>query len=293
MRSTIWDDFKRYVLHSGNWLNKLVAINIAVFVVTGLIWVMDRLFATNILLFGQIEEFLGFPSVALKALYHPWTIITYQFMHAGLLHLVFNMFMFIVAGRIFREFLGDKKLLNLYLMGGIAGALMFLLAMNIFPLFKADTPYIIGASASIMAILTGAATLVPNYTIFVVLIGPIRLVYVMLIFFVLDLLSLAGGNAGGHFSHVGGALFGYVYIKSLQNGTDLGGWLTSFFAWCQNLFKPKSNIRVNYRGPEPPRPKHHVSQEEVDAILDKIAKSGYDSLTQREKDILFRASKDN
>jgi hypothetical protein len=167
--------------------------------------------------------------------------------------------------------------------------------MNIFPLFNNINPFIIGASASVIAILAAAATLVPNYTLFLVLIGPVRLIYIMLFFFVVDILQLAGENGGGHFAHLGGAIFGFVYIKSLQNGTDIGAWLTKAIEWGQNLFKPRrNNFKVHYRGTQPSRPvKSKVSQDEVDSILDKIAKSGYDSLSQGEKDILFRASKDN
>jgi membrane associated rhomboid family serine protease len=295
MRTTIWDDFKTYILNSGNVLNKLLAINVSVFIIFGLIWMVDHLFAIN----GQIEEtikrlYVGFPSLPRQLLYRPWSIVTYQFTHQGFMHVLSNMIILFMGGRIFREFLGDKKLLNVYLLGGAAGALMFMLAMNVFPAFRDSDPYLIGASASAFAILVAAATLVPNYTIFLILIGPVRLVYIMLFFFVLDLLSLAGGNGGGHFSHIGGAAFGFIYIRSLQSGTDIGAWLTRSIEWGQNLFSPKGNIKVSYRGTPSPKPtKSQVSQDEVDSILDKIAKSGYDSLNQGERDILFRASKDS
>jgi len=297
MRTTLWDDFKMYVLHSGNVLNKLLAINIGVFVIFGLIWMLDHLFAFNLDIEELIKrDYVGFPSSPIAFLHRPWSIFTYQFVHEGFFHVFFNMIMLWVAGRIFREFLGDKKLLSVYLLGGAAGALVFMLAMNIFPLFSAYNPYIIGASASAIAVLAAAATLVPNYTLFLVLIGPVRLVYIMLFFFLVDVLSLAGGNAGGHFAHLGGAVFGFVYIRALQSGTDLGAWLNNFLEWVQSLFKPKANIKVNYRKPDSvkiSRTKSGVSQDQIDAILDKIAKSGYDSLNQREKDILFKASKDN
>ncbi len=302
MRTTLWDDFKMYVLNSGNVLNKLLAINIGVFILFGLIWMLDHLFATNIDLEDTIKAlYVGFPSSPLSFLYRPWSIVTYQFVHqsfsnGGISHILYNMIVLYLGGRIFREFLGDKKLLNVYLLGGAAGAIMFMIAMNVFPMYRAYNPYIIGASASALAVLAAAATLVPNYSISLILIGPVRLVYIMLFFFVIDLLSLAGGNGGGHFAHLGGAAFGFIYIKSLQNGNDLGAWLTNFIAWVQGLFRPKSNMKVNYRSPEPKKSeeaKSAVSQEQIDNILDKIAKSGYDSLSQKEKNILFKASKDN
>ena len=302
MRATLWDDFKIYVLNSGNVLNKLLAINIGVFILFGIIWMLDHLFVTNLNLEDTIKAlYVSFPSSPIAFLHRPWSIVTYQFVHqsfsnGGISHILYNMIVLFIAGRIFREFLGDKKLLNVYLIGGAVGAGIFMLAMNVFPLFSAYNPYIIGASASALAVLAAAATLVPNYTLFLILIGPVRLIYIMLFFFIIDLLSLAGGNAGGHFAHLGGAAFGFVYIKALQNGTDLGAWLTRFIEWMQNLFKPKTNIKVNYRKPDPEKfsaTKTGITQDQVDTILDKIAKSGYDSLSQREKDILFKASKDN
>jgi len=297
IRTTLWDDFKMYVLNSGNVLYKLLAINIAIFILFGLIWMLDHLFVSNLDLEDTIKAlYVGFPSSPIAFLHRPWSIVTYQFVHEGFFHVFFNMMMLWVAGRIFREFLGDKKLLSVYLLGGAAGAVVFMIAMNAFPLFSAYNPYIIGASASAIAVLAAAATLVPNYTLFLILIGPVRLIYIMLFFFLIDLLSLAGGNAGGHFAHLGGAAFGFVYIKALQNGTDMGAWLTNFLGWFQNLFRPKANIKVNYRKPDSMKAslsKTGISQAQVDAILDKIAKSGYDSLNQREKDILFKASKDN
>jgi len=302
MRTTLWDDFKMYVLNSGNVLNKLLAVNISVFILFGLIWMLDHLFATNIDLEDTIKTlYVGFPSSPLSFLSRPWSIITYQFVHqsfsnGGISHILYNMIVLYTGGRIFREFLGDKKLLNVYLLGGAAGALMFMFAMNVFPLYRAYNPYIIGASASALAVLAAAATLVPGYSISIILIGPVRLVYIMLFFFVIDILSLAGGNGGGHFAHLGGAAFGFIYIKSLQNGNDIGAWLTNLITWITGLFKPKSNMKVNYRSPAAERkePKTNaISQEQIDSILDKIAKSGYDSLSQKEKNILFKASKDN
>ncbi len=302
MRATLWDDFKIYVLNSGNVLNKLLAINIGVFILFGIIWMLDHLFVTNLNLEDTIKAlYVSFPSSPIAFLHRPWSVVTYQFVHqsfsnGGISHILYNMIVLFIAGRIFREFLGDKKLLSVYLIGGAAGAAVFMLAMNVFPLFSAYNPYIIGASASALAVLAAAATLVPNYTLFLILIGPVRLIYIMLFFFVIDLLSLAGGNAGGHFAHLGGAAFGFVYIKALQNGADLGAWLTNFIDWIQALFKPKTNIKLNYRKPNAEKvttTKTSVTQDQVDAILDKIARSGYDSLSQREKDILFKASKDN
>lgn len=295
MRSTLWNDFKTYVLNSGNTLNKLLAINLGVFVLFGLIGMIDLLSGSGLDLENHIKSaYISFPSSPMAFLHRPWSVITYQFTHEGFFHILYNMMVLFMAGRILREFLGDKKLLNVYLLGGVAGAAVFMLAMNIFPVFAGEH-IMVGASASVIAVLAAAATLVPNYTIYLILLGPVRLVYIMLFFFLIDLLNLGGADGVAHFAHLGGAVFGFVYIRALQNGNDIGAWLTSLLSWAQGLFKPKPNMRVSYRrtAPVPPPVQKGVSQDQIDAILDKIAKSGYDSLNQKEKDILFKASKDN
>jgi membrane associated rhomboid family serine protease len=301
MRSTLWDDFKLYVLNSGNTLNKLLAVNIIVYILFSILWVVSVLFTVHFDLEKTIKDFFAFPSSPLTFIKQPWGIITYQFVHEGFFHLFFNLLVLLTAGRIFREFLGDEKLLSVYLLGGAAGAIMFMLAFQIFPIFSGADTLLMGASASILAILAAAGTLVPNYTLYLVLIGPVRLIYVVLFFLLIDLINLGSGNAGGHFAHLGGALYGFIYIKTLQNGNDIGAWLTSTIHWVQNLFhrNRKTNTRSHYSGShnyEKPAPRQRptkISQEEVDSILDKIAKSGYDSLSQYEKDVLFRASKDS
>jgi membrane associated rhomboid family serine protease len=273
---------------------------VAVFLVFGIFWVVIKLSglddANAAYIIETVTGWLRFP-VSLQAyLIKPWTIITYQFLHIELFHLLFNMLVLLVAGRIFREFLGDKKLLSVYIMGGICGAVMFMAAYQVFPMFEAvrTNGSILGASASILALLAAAGTLVPDYTLHLILIGPVRLKYVVIVLLVLDLLSLAGQNAGGHFAHLGGAIWGFGYIKALQNGRDLGKWLTSTIDWIKGLFRKKPAVRVRYYSNQPVTPKSEpsgVSQEEIDKILDKIAKSGYDSLNQKEKDTLFKASK--
>jgi membrane associated rhomboid family serine protease len=293
MRDTIWNDFKTQVLRSGNMLNKLIAINAAVYLVFGLLYVSIALIGEDPSLYSLIENKFGMPASLSRLLFQPWGIITYQFMHAGLFHIFFNMLVFLMAGRIFREFLGDKKLLATYLMGGIAGAVIYVAAYNIFPLFhgQIESTILIGASASIIAVLAAAATLVPEYTVHLILIGPVKLVYVALAFFVISVLSLAGGNAGGEFAHVGGALYGFLYVRGLRSGYDFTGWMVKGFDKIENIGKPKPAVRARYVNE---RGRQHmasgISQAEIDRILDKISKSGYDSLTTAEKEMLFKAS---
>jgi membrane associated rhomboid family serine protease len=298
MRSTLWQDFRMYVLHSGNVLYKLVAINVAVFILLGFAAVVVTLSgvtpdmkSASDLLKHPLSVHSSFPDVFI----YMWGFITYQFVHAGFLHILSNMLIFMFAGRIFREFLGDKKLLSVYLIGGIVGALVSVGAMYTFPMFRGQEMYLIGASASVMAVLAAIGTLLPNYTIQLMFIGTVRLVYIVVFLALVDFLSLAGGNAGGHFAHIGGLIWGILYIVNLKNGRDMGAWLTNLLDRITGRKAKPSPLKPHRN--ESPRVKalsrfNRVSEEEVDSILDKIAKSGYDSLSQKEKDILFRASKE-
>ena len=295
--TTLWQDFRAYVLHSGNTLNKLIAINVAAFILFGTFNVVLWIFGMNHEIYERIESFLLFPSSPLAFLYKPWSIITYQFMHLNLGHIFFNMLVFLFAGRIFREYLGDKKLLSVYLLGGAVGALMFMTCSNIFPNMRGSASPLIGASASIMAILVAVGTLLPRYTVYLFFLGAVRLVYIVLVLVVIDFLSIGFTNTGGSLAHLGGSLFGYVYIVLLQRGTDIGAWLTKLIDGIAGLFKKKSSVKLYSYNDVPLRAKPvrpgRISQDDVDKILDKIAQSGYESLTQREKDILFRASKED
>ncbi|MGZ5242985.1 MAG: rhomboid family intramembrane serine protease [Bacteroidia bacterium] len=298
MRNTLWDDFKLYVLHSGNVLNKLIAINVAVFILFALIWMIQTLFQVPADIANTVKYYLSLPSSFPAFVVRIWTFFTYQFLHAGFFHLLSNMLIFMFAGRIFREYLGDAKLLATYIIGGFCGGLMFIVAMQIFPLFQNATPVLVGASASVMAILVGIGTLLPNYTIHLLFLGPVRLIYIVVFLALVDVLSLAGSNAGGHFAHLGGAIWGFTYIRSLNNGSDLAAWFTKSLNWSTDQFKPKKkqHVKVSYYNDKvasPPPKRNKISQEEIDIILDKIAKSGYDSLSQHEKDLLFRASKEH
>ena len=188
--------------------------------------------------------------------------------------------------RYFEEYQVKKRTLGLYFMGGLMGALVFILSYNTLPLFTHDNmalgSSLVGASASAMAIIVATATLLPGYSISLILIGPVKLKWLALFFVIIDFLGIVGPNAGGELSHLGGALIGFVYIKQLKRGHDWVGAIA-------NLFKPKSNLKIvsknsSKSSSDLPR------QEDIDLILDKISKSGYDSLSKQEKEILFRAS---
>lgn len=197
-------------------------------------------------------------------------------------------------GRIFTEYLGEKKIFPVYLLGGIVGAGFFIIFYNLFPLFNREVNYAIalGASASVLAITVAIATLLPDYEVAVFL--PqwrVKLKYIAIALFVMDLLSITGSNAGGNIAHIGGALFGFIYIRLLKKGHDLSLPLQQFFSRISGSGKPK--IKVVYRkgnNDEDYLSNKSNNQEIIDKILDKISRSGYASLSNEEKDILFKAS---
>jgi len=284
--STLWQNIQTKVLRSGSKLNLLIGINVAVFLLINITQVFAKtFFNTNIIKYYS-QEYLLLPASLPKLLTHFWTPVTYMFMHADIWHILFNMLWFYWFGQIFEEYLGKKRTLGLYFMGGLAGAFLFVFSYNVFPIFthtnEAATNVLLGASASVMAIMVATATLLPDYTISLILIGPVKLKWLVLFFIILDFLGITGLNAGGELSHLGGALVGFLYIKQLQKGNDWIGNITK-------LFKPQPKLKVvsnnqSRKAYDLPR------QEEIDLILDKISRSGYDSLSKQEKEILFRAS---
>jgi hypothetical protein len=208
-------------------------------------------------------------------------------------------------GKIIKEFLGGSKVVNLYVLGGLAGGFFYMLIYNTIPFFadKIDSSMMLGASAGVFAVVVGAATFMPNYTIFLMFIGPVRIKYIAIFYVILAFAQTTGANAGGELAHLGGAALGFFYIKQLQKGKDWGKWLHSFFAFIKSFFKSQSKVKVTYRKTAKTKstskdrttsktnPIDSTSQEEIDAILDKISQSGYESLSKEEKQKLFNASK--
>jgi hypothetical protein len=224
-----------------------------------------------------------------------------MFTHGEVMHILFNMLVLYWFGKILTEFLGNRKILPLYLLGGISGAILFIASYQLFPIFHAAVPEARawGASASVMAVMIAAATLVPDYTMFLLLIGPVKIKWIALIAVVLDLISIPSSNAGGHIAHLGGALFGFVFIRQMQKGRDLSSGINWLIDKSANLFKPKTPLKVSYRTKEKSTKQsagktvvQSSKQERLDSILDKIAQSGYDSLTKDEKEFLFKVSKE-
>lgn len=288
---SIYDELKMKVFYSGNRVNLLIGINVIVFLVVTVISVFSYLFAKPDFIDPLVRDYFGAPTYLPLLLYRFWTPFTYIFFHDGLFHILFNMLWLYWMGRIFEEFLNGKKLTFVFLAGGVAGALFYILCYNLIPAFAGDVvgSTLIGASASVTAIVIATATLLPDYTIFLLLIGPVRLKWIALVYVIFDFISLTGPNAGGHLSHIGGAIFGFFFIKSLQKGND---WSKPF----ENLFKPKPKLKVvskNQNINTSTAKQDLPNQEEIDRILDKISQTGYDKLTKKEKELLFNASKND
>jgi membrane associated rhomboid family serine protease len=285
---TLWQNITYKMLHTRSKLYLLIGINVIVFLAINVPAVIEQWFFSNSSILHYSDEYLALPASFSKMATRFWTPLTYMFMHGGVLHILFNMLWLYWMGQIFEEYLGYKRTIGLYLLGGLAGGALYILAFNTLPLFTninaSAQSVIVGASASVMAIIIATATLLPNYTISLFLIGPVKLKWLALFYIVLDFLGTVGGNAGGSIAHLGGALLGFIYIKRLQSGSDwIGG--------INKLFEPKPKLKVvvkNHEKNTSVKPR----QEEVDRILDKISQSGYDNLSRQEKEVLFRASKD-
>ena len=295
MNSLIADIKNQY--KNGSSLIKLIFVNIGVFLAVYIVG--NILFLLGIgsskALFGSLSLPAQFSEIILQ----PWSIVSYMFLHKGLWHLLVNMMVLYFGGQIFVQFLNQKKLLVVYLLGGFSGGLLYILSFNLFPVFSEvmKNAVALGASASVMAILVAAATYVPNFVVRLMFLGNVKLKYIAMGYLVLDLINIQGSNSGGHIAHLGGAIFGFIYIQQLKKGNDFTLGFGRFLAYLPTLFQAQKKMKVVYKkqGKTKSNKEYNsqkvANQQQVDAILDKISKSGYDSLSANEKAILFDASK--
>ncbi|MCB0409525.1 MAG: rhomboid family intramembrane serine protease [Flavobacteriales bacterium] len=277
---------------------KLIFINVGVFLLVHLVGLLLWLFGiangTELMVY-----WLALPADLSNLIVKPWTLISYMFLHEGLMHLLFNMIMLYFGGQIFLQFLNEKRLVGVYVLGGLAGGLLYILSFNLFPVFS---PYLsaslaLGASASVMAVLISISTYVPNFVVRLIFIGDLKLKYIGLISLVMFVLLGFQSNPGGNLAHLGGALLGYLFAKQLQSGRDMTSGISRWLGYFKSIFSSKSNMKVVYKKQGKTRNDYDfntqkkANQERIDQILDKISKSGYDSLTGEEKAILFDQSK--
>ncbi|WP_125722650.1 rhomboid family protein [Flavobacterium ustbae] len=229
-------------------------------------------------------------------LFKPWTLLTYAFFHFDFWHLLFNMMVLNFASNLFLTFFTQKQYLGLYILSALFAGVVFALSFYFSNMYGS----IVGASAAIMAILVAATTYSPLMNVRLFLFGNVKLWHITAVILVLDLVQLRSGNMGGHISHLAGALFGFTYIKLLQNGTDLSVIVSKTLDFFANLFRkspttPFTKVHKNYKKPTERTASRIVTkdktQQQIDEILDKISQSGYDCLTKEEKEFLFKAGK--
>ena len=288
--------YSRYFLQA-DVLKKLIAVNVVVFVSFLLLNTLSFLFQTDL---GLVKSWFAFPSEIFEYFTKPWSIITYAFLHADFFHLLFNMLWLHFFGQIFLNIHTGRRFLNIYFLGAIFGALVYMVAYSFFPAFaEISKSTLVGASAAVNAIMVAATIQSPN--------SPLRFMFIPITFklwwitvglLVLDVIRIPSGNAGGHLSHLGGALIGYIYMKQLQKGNDIGAPVEKTMDWIVGLFKPSEKARMKTvhkvkktKSRVVRSSKTSNTQKEIDAILDKISKSGYESLSKKEKDFLFQAGK--
>ena len=278
--------------NKGSVLSRLIYINLFLFVIIKVVGVVFFLFNIDNL---HLNNFLALAANAKVLISRPWTPLTYMFTHTGFIHLFFNLLWLYFGGSIFLKYLSNKQLVSTYVLGGFFGGLFYVLSYNYFPAFKEAmiSSSAMGASASVLAILIGIATIAPNYNVNLTFIGNVQLKYIAIIITVLDLILIPEGNAGGHIAHLGGAFYGFFFAQQLKKGNDISKWFDSLMIYIASAFKSKSRMKSVYKKPmtdDQWRANKAQKQNEINHILDKIAKSGYDSLTKQEKDILFRES---
>lgn len=283
------NEIKHTFSSNDNAIRRIIIINIAVFLTFAIINAISYLLTIDSTLIGGFKRYLMLPASFSVFIRQPWSILTCMFLHDGFIHILFNMLWLFWIGSLMHEYLGNRKVYEAYFAGGIFGGFIYMLAYHVFPVFSESIngSYALGASAGVLSIVMATATLLPDYPIQLLLFGTVRLKYIALVSVLLDLISIPQGNAGGHIAHIGGALFGFLYIKYIYKYGNLVP--DKVLKWFERKPKLKVHYRTTYqRAESDPKP----SQEDIDMILDKINKSGYDSLSKKEKEILFKASKD-
>lgn len=290
----IWDGIKDS-FKKGNSLTRLIYINIAVFLLMAIASVFAFLFS-NPVISEKTLALMAVPSSLPSLLVKPWTLITYMFTHKDIWHILFNMLWLYWFGTIFLEYLDQRKLVAVYILGGLAGAVIYIASYNIFPAFSGvvNESVAIGASASVMAVVVTIAAYVPDYPVHLILIGKVKIKYMALAILVLTSFMEFPINSGGKLAHIGGAIFGYLYTINIRQGKDLGKWINGLIDRLATIFKPRKKMKVTYRKSANEyeyNQKKADHQSEINRILDKISKGGYDSLTREEKDMLFNESR--
>lgn len=271
-----------------NIVEKIISINLTIFLLTFVLNTIGFLFQSNS---NLILDWFILPATFNEFLFKPWTIISYGFVHVEFLHILMNLIGLYFVGNLFIQYFTPKQFISFYILGTLFGGLIFMLSYNFFPAFSSDVSnsVLLGASAGVSAIFVGISTYIPQYQFKIPLIGFVKLWYLAAFWVLLDIIQIPAGNAGGHFAHLGGALFGFLYVNQASNTNikifDRIGALFSFkrkplkTVYKSKKAQPKKQANTTYK------------QQKINAILDKISKSGYDTLSKEEKDFLFKQGK--
>lgn len=293
-----------YRFNFGNMVVKLIFVNVGIFLLINVLKVVFFLFQ-NTAIYNLMLVKLSLPAALPALAKQPWTVFTYMFLHEDFFHVLFNMLWLFWFGEIFVLYLGDKKILPLYLLGGIAGALFYIASFNLIPVFQntLQSAVLIGASASVLAIVFGAVTLNPNHEVRLIFLGDVRIKYIALFSLLIDVISIPRGNAGGYIAHLGGAFCGWLFVRGLRSGVDASQPITKFTEAVAEQFSDKKQQKVLHAEKRTTqyaevslknvetKEQGNSEQERLDEILDKISRSGFDSLSESDKKFLFEYSK--
>lgn len=288
MANFIIEDFKNAWNKDNNALVKIILINVVVFVSASFIEIFLTLSGAGDA-FKLFINKLMLPASFITFITQPWSLISYFFLHLGFTHILWNMLFLYWFGKIIQDNIGNNAVISLYVLGGIIGGLSYMALFNIIPYYdnRISESLMLGASAGVFSIVAGSATLLPNYTFHLLFLGPVRIKYIALFYILLSFLDVTGSNAGGEIAHLGGAMIGYLFIRQLQNGVNIGEGVINIV----NFFNKEKNKKSDQKSSPTEETKYDISQDEIDKILDKISESGYSSLSKNEKEKLFNASK--
>ncbi|WP_333695943.1 rhomboid family intramembrane serine protease [Flavobacterium sp.] len=288
---SIFEELKQQY-RMGGVTEKLIYLNVLLFAIPYVLQGVLSLFQIPF----PFLNFISLSSNSADLLWKPWSLLTYAFFHAGFFHILFNLIVFHFSSRLFLTFFTQKQLLSMYLTGALFSGFIYLISYLIFPALVNQNAQLVGASGAVMAVLFAVTTYAPHMQIRLLLIGTVKLWHIALFYLVVDLISLSFDNVGGHIAHLGGALFGYLYSSQLKNGIDITKPFSTFMDGVIHLFKgrkskPFKKVHKNQVTVKPKPVVKDKTQQQIDEILDKISKSGYDSLTQDEKEFLFKVGK--
>ncbi|MFA7272998.1 MAG: rhomboid family intramembrane serine protease [Crocinitomicaceae bacterium] len=298
-QNPLFNEIKR-MYHSGAMHIRLIMVNAIIFVAIGLLSVFGRLMGIELEMSSFSTSIFALRTDLVGFITHPWGILTSIFAHFGFMHFLFNMLMLFVVGQLFLQFFSGKRLLSTYLLGGIFGGLLEIVIHQLLPNLAPQGSVIVGASGSIMGIFIALAFYRPQLQVTLFGILPIRLFILALLFLLSDLLAIGKSDGTAHFAHLGGALLGYLSVRNLNANTNIvsmfSKFLDQFFRFIKSPFGPKklkvvkTDRRPDFKSDEQYALEKKLNQEKTDAILDKISRAGYDSLSKAEKDFLFKQS---